>query len=31
MKFVDAKLTQTKNDVEIAKIQLIDCKLCSVA
>jgi hypothetical protein len=31
MKFIDAKLTQTKNDVEIAKIQLIDCKLCSVA
>ena len=31
MKFVDAKLTQTKDDVENAKIQLIDCKLCSIA
>lgn len=31
MKFIDAKLTQTKDDVENAKIQLIDCKLCSVA
>ena len=31
MNFIDAKLTQTKNDVEVAKIQLIDCKLCSIA
>jgi len=31
MKFIDAKLTQTKQEVEDAKIQLIDCKLCSVA
>ena len=31
MKFIDAKLTLTKNDVENAKIKLIDCKLCSVA
>jgi len=31
MKFIDAKLTQTKDDVENAKIQLIDCKLYSIA
>ena len=31
MKFIDAKLTQTKQEVEDAKIQLIDCKLCSLA
>jgi hypothetical protein len=31
MKFIDAKLTQKKDDVENAKLQLIDCKLCSVA
>jgi len=31
MKFIDAKLTQKKDDIENAKIQLIDCKLCSVA
>jgi len=31
MKFIDAKLTRKKEDVENAKIQLIDCKLCSIA
>ena len=31
MKFVDAKLNHKKEEVEDAKIQLIDCKLCSVA
>jgi hypothetical protein len=31
MKFIDAKLNQSKQEVEDAKIQLIDCKLCSVA
>ncbi len=31
MKFIDAKLTHKKDEVENAKIQLIDCKLCSVA
>jgi len=31
MKFIDAKLKQDKYEVEEAKLQLIDCKLCSVA
>jgi len=31
MKFIDAKLKRNKQEVEEAKIQLIDCKLCSVA
>jgi transposase-like protein len=31
MKFIDAKLTQKKDDVQKAKLQLIDCQLCSVA
>ncbi len=31
MKFIDAKLNQKKDDVEKAKLQLIDCQLCSVA
>jgi len=31
MKFIDAKLNHKKQDVEDAKNQLIDCKLCSVA
>jgi len=31
MKFVDAKLNHDEQAVEDAKIQLIDCKLCSVA
>ena len=31
MKFIDAKLKQKKDDVEKAKLQLIDCQLCSVA
>ena len=31
MKFIDAKLNHRKQDVEDAKNQLIDCKLCSVA
>lgn len=31
MSFIDAKLAQKKEDVENAKIQLIDCKLCSIA
>jgi len=31
MKFIDAKLKQNKQKVEDAKLQLIDCQLCSVA
>jgi len=31
MKFIDAKLNHDEQAVEYAKIQLIDCKLCSVA
>lgn len=31
MKFIDTKLKGKKQEVEDAKIQLIDCKLCSVA
>ena len=31
MRFIDAKLKQHKDAVERAKIQLIDCQLCSVA
>jgi len=31
MKFIDAKLNHKKEEVEEAKNQLIDCKLCSVA
>ena len=31
MKFIDAKLNHKKQDVEEAKLQLIDCKLCSIA
>jgi len=31
MRFIDAKLEQNKQGVEDAKLQLIDCKLCSVA
>lgn len=31
MKFIDAKLTKKKDDIQIAKLQLIDCQLCSVA
>ena len=31
MKFIDAKLKQKKDDVEKAKLQLIDCQLCSMA
>lgn len=31
MKFIDAKLLNKKEEVEDAKNQLIDCKLCSVA
>lgn len=31
MKFIDAKLNSEKEGVENAKLQLIDCKLCSVA
>lgn len=31
MKFIDAKLKHTKQEVEEAKLQLINCKLCSVA
>ena len=31
MKFIDAKLKQGKQEIEMAKLQLIDCKLCSVA
>lgn len=31
MKFIDAKLKHTKQEVEEAKLQLIDCQLCSVA
>jgi hypothetical protein len=31
MKFIDAKLNHKKQDVEDAKNQLIDCKLCSIA
>ena len=31
MKFIDAKLNHNKEEVEEAKNQLIDCKLCSVA
>jgi len=31
MKFIDAKLKQGKDDVEKAKLQLINCQLCSVA
>lgn len=31
MKFIDTKLNGKKQEVEEAKLQLIDCKLCSVA
>ena len=31
MKFIDAKLGQNMQAVKEAKLQLIDCKLCSVA
>lgn len=31
MKFIDAKLSKQKEEVEEAKLQLIDCQLCSVA
>lgn len=31
MRFIDTKLNGKKQEVEDAKIQLIDCKLCSVA
>lgn len=31
MKFIDAKLKRSKQEVEDAKLQLIDCKLCSIA
>ena len=31
MKFIDAKLKQKEDDVEEAKLQLINCQLCSVA
>lgn len=31
MKFIDAKLKRNKQEVEDAKLQLIDCQLCSVA
>lgn len=31
MRFIDAKLNHNKQEVEDAKNQLIDCKLCSVA
>ncbi|MBU4421955.1 integrase core domain-containing protein [Patescibacteria group bacterium] len=31
MKFIDAKLKHNKQEVEDAKLQLIDCQLCSVA
>lgn len=31
MKFIDAKLKLNKQEVENAKLQLIDCKLCSIA
>lgn len=31
MKFIDAKLKCNKQEVEDAKLQLIDCKLCSIA
>ncbi len=31
MKFVDTKLKGKKQEVEEAKLQLIDCKLCSIA
>jgi hypothetical protein len=31
MRFIDAKLKRNKQEVENAKLQLIDCKLCSIA
>jgi len=31
MKFIDAKLRRTKQEVEDAKLQLINCQLCSIA
>lgn len=31
MRFIDAKLKQNKQEVEDAKLQLINCKLCSIA
>ncbi|MBM3250781.1 MAG: hypothetical protein FJZ07_00855 [Candidatus Nealsonbacteria bacterium] len=31
MKFIDTKLKGKKQEVKEAKLQLIDCKLCSVA
>jgi len=31
MRFIDAKLNQEKEEIDRAKLQLINCKLCSVA
>lgn len=31
MKFIDAKLKRNKQEIEDARLQLIDCKLCSIA
>ncbi len=31
MKFIDAKLNHKKQEIEDAKLQLIDCQLCSIA
>ena len=31
MKFIDAKLSHNKEQVEVSKLQLINCQLCSLA
>jgi len=31
MKFIDTKLNRKKQEIEDVKLELINCKLCSVA